>query len=75
MLQKKINKIKRMLVKDGMRTTLAYLLERSKGRRIDIFQAYDYIPYQPFGGPYTQSSHNRIINWIIPDIHIGSAVI
>ncbi len=72
MLQRKINKIKKMLAKDGLRSTLAYLLERSKGRRIDIFQAYDYIPYQPFGEPYTQSSHDRTINWVIPDIHIGS---
>lgn len=71
-MQKIIKKIRTMLTNEGLGVTLNYALKRSKGRRIDIFQAYDYIPYQPFGAPYSLSTQDRTINWVIPDIHIGS---
>jgi glycosyltransferase involved in cell wall biosynthesis len=73
MLQKKLKKIKKMLSNEGLSATLIYLLERSKGKRIDIFKAYDYIPYQPFGRPFQSSDENaHTINWVIPDFNIGS---
>lgn len=73
MLQKKFKKIKKMLSNEGLSATLIYLLERSKGKRIDIFKAYDYIPFIPFGKPYQSNDENaNTINWVIPDFNIGS---
>ena len=73
MLQKKLKKIKNMLSNEGLSSTLIYLLERSKGKRIDIFQAYDYIPYLPFGRQFQASDESaHTINWVIPDFNIGS---
>lgn len=72
-MNKIVKKIGGMLAKDGLAATLFYLYKRSKGRRIDIFQAYDYIPYQPFGAPYVANQTNsKNINWVVPDFNIGS---
>lgn len=62
-----------MLGDEGVGATFSYLIKRSKGKRIDIFQAYNYITYQPFGAPYQADTANkRTINWIVPDFNIGS---
>ncbi len=72
-MKKIIKKIGGMFAKDGFSATLSYLYKRSKGRRIDIFQAFDYIPYQPFGAPYIANQTNsKNINWVVPDFNIGS---
>ena len=73
MLQKKIEKIKKLIHDDGLVATLQYLLKRTKGRPTDILLSYDFVIQKPFGDPYKSETETaRTINWVIPDIIIGS---
>jgi glycosyltransferase involved in cell wall biosynthesis len=73
MLHNKIDKLKNLIRDDGLFATLRYLLKRTKGRSKNILLTYDYVIQKPFGQSYICSNEtDRTINWVIPDIIIGS---
>lgn len=80
MLKRKLYSLKMLHAKLGFRGLLVYLWNRYITRHgcqavaagSDIIAAYDFLRYEPFGEPPSASVSARTVNWVIPDVGIGS---
>ncbi len=86
MLRRKINSLKMLHNKLGLRELFIYLWHRYIRRdnrqmpivgvtqgRTDIFKFYNFLENRPFGEPGSLGTSDvRTINWVIPDFGIGS---
>jgi O-antigen biosynthesis protein len=86
MLRRKIRSFRVLLVKLGVSGVIKYIwnLSIQKTRRlfrmiigyqghVDVFEHYEFLTRDFFGDKYLPGIHNvRVINWVIPDVGIGS---